>query len=156
MGARVARERQYRSEVHSMSEQEPAGEASTVPGIMNRSSPYSVQVTVERLRAAILNHGLTIFAQVDHSDEARRVGLTMQEAHLLIFGSPRAGTPLMVASPLLALELPLKALIWQDSVGQVWVTNTSAEYLAQRFAIPAELVKNIAGVDRLIAGALQS
>lgn len=139
-----------------MSEQELAGEASTVPGIVNRRSPYSVEKTVERLRAVILNHKLTIFAQVDHSDEARRVSLTMQEAHLLIFGSPLAGTPLMVASPLLALELPLKVLTWQDSTGQVWVSNTSGEYLAQRFAIPAGMVKNIAGADGLIAAALQS
>jgi uncharacterized protein (DUF302 family) len=114
-----------------------------------------VETTLERLKASVQQHHLTIFAQIDHSDEAKRVGLTMPEAHVLIFGSPQAGTPLMIASPLLAMELPLKALVWQDHAGQVWVSYTESSYLAQRFAIPAELVKNIAGIAGVIASALQ-
>jgi uncharacterized protein (DUF302 family) len=119
-------------------------------------SPFAVDATLERLKSSVQSHHLTLFAQIDHSDEAERVGLTMPEAHLLIFGSPQAGTPLMIASPLLALELPLKALVWQDQVGQVWVSYDSSAYLASRFAIPAELVKNIAGIAGVIAGALQN
>jgi uncharacterized protein (DUF302 family) len=115
-----------------------------------------VQTTLERLKTSVHDHQLTLFAQIDHSDEARRVGLTMQEAHLLIFGSPQAGTPLMIASPLLALALPLKALVWQDQADQVWVSYDSSAYLAARFAIPAELVKNIAGIDGVVAAALHA
>jgi uncharacterized protein (DUF302 family) len=121
---------------------------------MNRPSPFAVDTTLERVKASIQSHHLTLFAQIDHSDEAKRVGLTMPEAHLLIFGSPQAGTPLMIASPLLALALPLKALVWQDQADQVWVSYDSSAYLASRFAIPAELVKNIAGIDGVVAAAL--
>ena len=138
-----------------MSDPTQAGTPPSVEGVVSRPSPFSVETTMERLKATIQSHNLSIFAQIDHSDEAKQVGLTMQEAHVLIFGSPRAGTPLMIASPLLALELPLKALVWQDAAGQVWVSSDSSAYLASRFAIPAELVKNIAGVDGMIAGTLQ-
>src|SRR5260221_3620755 len=138
-----------------MSDPTRAGTPPAVEGVVNRPSPFSVQTTLERLRASVQSHHLAIFAQIDHSDEAKRVGLTMPEAHLLIFGSPQAGTPLMIASPLLALALPLKALVWQDQAGQVWVSYNSSSYLASRFAIPAELVKNIAGIDGVIASALQ-
>jgi uncharacterized protein (DUF302 family) len=123
---------------------------------VSRPSPFAVDATLGRLKSSIGSHHLTLFAQIDHSDEAKRVSLAMPEAHLLIFGSPQAGTPLMVASPLLALELPLKALVWQDRTGQVWVSFDSGAYLAQRFAIPAELVKNIAGIDSLVTSALQN
>ena len=138
-----------------MSDLRQTGTPPSVEGVVSRPSPFSVETTVGRLRASVQRHNLTIFAQIDHSDEAKRVGLTMPEAHVLIFGSPRAGTPLMIASPLLALELPLKALVWQDQAGQVWVSYDSSAYLAQRFAIPARLVKNIAGIDGVIARALQ-
>ena len=122
-------------------------------GVITKASPHSVADTLTRLKAAISEKGLTVFAQIDHSDEAERVELTMQPAHVVIFGSPRAGTPLMVASPLLALDLPLKALVWQDG-NQVWVSYTSATYLARRYAIPDTLIKNIAGIDALIENAL--
>ncbi len=138
-----------------MSDPTHAGTPPAVEGVVNRPSPFSVQATLERLKASVQSHHLTIFAQIDHSDEAKRVGLTMPEAHLLVFGSPHAGTPLMIASPLLALALPLKALVWQDAAGQVWVSYDSSAYLASRFAILAELVKNIAGIDGVIASALQ-
>jgi uncharacterized protein (DUF302 family) len=91
-------------------------------GVLSKPSPFSVENTLARLRASIEGHHLRIFAQIDHSDEAKRAGLTMQEAHVLIFGSPQAGTPLMIVSPLLALDLPLKALVWQDQAGEVWVS----------------------------------
>lgn len=111
--------------------------------------------TIERLRAGILRHGLTIFAEIDHTSAAQQVGLMMQPAHVLIFGSPRAGTPLMIASPLLALDLPLKLLVWCHTGGSVWVSSTSATYLQNRYAIAPELVGNIAGVDAVIAEALR-
>ena len=124
-------------------------------GIITKDSPYaSISETLERLREAVREKGLQIFAIVDHSGEAERVGLQMQETKLLIFGSPKAGTPLMVASPLLALDLPLKALVWEDG-GQVRVSYNATPYLAERHALPSELVKNIAGIDALIDGALR-
>ena len=128
-------------------------DATTPPsaeGIVSRVSPSSVEETLERLKALVRSKGLTVFAQIDHSDEAARAGLTMQPAHVLIFGSPKAGTPLMVASPLLALDLPLKVLVWQDQVGHVWVSYTSPEYLAQRFSIPDALIPNIAGIAAVV------
>ena len=97
--------------------------------------------------------GLTILALVDHSGEAARVGLTMRPTKLLIFGSPSAGTPLMVAAPLLALDLPLKALIWQDGAGHVLVSYNATTYLAARYRLPDALLPNIAGIDALIAHA---
>ena len=123
-------------------------------GIVSVASPYSVAETLQRLTDAIQAKGLTLFARVDHSDEAAKVGLQMQPAHVLIFGAPKGGTPLMVAAPLLALELPLKALVWQSADGQVWVSYTDPAYLASRYGVPAALVPNIAGITPLIQGAL--
>src|SRR5689334_11469055 len=105
-------------------------------GIVTRVSQFSVDETIARLEATIRERGLTLFARVDHSDEAQRVGLTMQPAHVLIFGSPKGGTPLMVAAPLLALDLPLKALIWQDGEGKVWASYYAPTYLAARYGVP--------------------
>ena len=122
---------------------------------MTRASPFSVKETLERLQAAIHSRNLNLFAHIDHSGEAKRVGLTMQEAHVLIFGNPKGGTPLMIASPLLALDLPLKVLIWQGEDDQVWVSSTSSDYLRVRYSIPQELIGNIAGVDALIEQTLQ-
>ena len=125
-------------------------------GVVSKPSPYSVEQTLERLQTSIQSHNLTVFARIDHSDEAARVGLSMPQAHVLIFGSPQAGTPLMLACPLVALELPLKALVWQDgSSGRVWISYESSDYLASRFGIPAALVKNIAGIDGVVSGALR-
>ena len=133
-----------------------SGTPPSVEGIVTRPSPFSVQETLERLQEAIHSRNLNLFAQIDHSEEAKRVGLTMQEAHVLIFGSPKAGTPLMIASPLLALDLPLKALVWQSDDDRVWVSATSTAYLKARYSIPQALVGNIAGVDALIEQTLQS
>ena len=122
---------------------------------MTRSSPFSVEETLAHLQEAIRRQNLTLFANIDHSGEAKRVGLKMQEAHVLIFGSPKTGTPLMIASPLLALDLPLKVLVWQGEDEQVWVSSTSAAYLKVRYSIPQELIGNIAGVDGLIEQTLR-
>jgi len=125
-----------------------------IEGIITKPSSFSVEEILERLQEAMRSRGLTLFAHINHSQEARRVGLEMQEAHVLIFGQPKAGTPLMIASPLLALELPLKVLVWQESDDRVWVSYTSTAYLAARYSIPHELIGNIAGIDGVVDGAL--
>jgi uncharacterized protein (DUF302 family) len=134
----------------------PSETSPPVEGIVSRPSPFSVEETLARLKEVIHNHNLTLFAQIDHSDLARGVGLTMQEAHVLIFGNPKGGTPLMVASPLLALDLPLKVLVWQSRDAQVWVSTTSVTYLSERYALPQELVGNLAVVDTIMQQALLS
>jgi len=139
-----------------MNEPTKSGTPTSVEGIVSRPSPFSVDKTLERLLEAIHSRNLNIFAHINHSGEAKRVGLKMQEAHVLIFGSPKAGTPLMIASPLLALDLPLKVLVWQSEDNRVWVSSTSVAYLKDRFALPQELVGSISGVDALIEQTLQS
>ncbi|HEX8997809.1 MAG TPA: DUF302 domain-containing protein [Ktedonobacterales bacterium] len=124
-------------------------------GIVSKPSAYNITQTVSRLEQTLTSKGLTLFDMIDHSGEAERVGLTMQAAKLLIFGNPTAGTPLMVASPLMALDLPLKALVWQDAHGEVWVSYLSPAWLAQRHGIPPELAANIAGMEPLIAAAIR-
>ena len=89
-------------------------------GLVHLSSSYSVPETIKRLESSLLAHGVTIFCRVDHSGEAEKVGLRMPPTQLLIFGSPKGGTPLMLASPTVAIDLPLKALVWQDAGGKVW------------------------------------
>jgi uncharacterized protein (DUF302 family) len=128
----------------------------TPEGVVSVASPFGAAETLERLRRAITARGLTLFAVIDHSGEAARAGLQMRETKVVIFGSPRAGTPLMLASPLLALDLPLRALVWEDAAGQVWISFTDPAWLARRYALPAELAPAIAGIGPLIASALQS
>jgi uncharacterized protein (DUF302 family) len=115
-------------------------------GVVHLPSPYSVTNTLQRLESVIATKGLTIFARIDHSGEAAKVGLKMPPTELLIFGSPKSGTPLMIASPTLALDLPLKALVWQDVDGAAWLSYNSPEYLQQRHNIPEALIQNIAGI----------
>ena len=137
-----------------MNESMRSEDGAVVTGIVSKPSPFPVEETLEHLKAAIHKRNLTLFAQIDHSDLARGVGLTMQEAHVLIFGNPKGGTPLMIASPLLALDLPLKVLIWQSADGQVWVSTNSVAYLSERYALPQELAGNLAVVDAVIEQAL--
>jgi uncharacterized protein (DUF302 family) len=119
-------------------------------GIVHLSSPYPVPETLKRLESVLQSRGLTIFARVDHSGEAAKIGMNMRPTQLIIFGSPKAGTPLMVASPTLAIDLPLKALVWEDPKGKVWVSYNTAEYLQQRHRIPYELLKSIAVIGPLL------
>lgn len=137
-----------------MNEPATVGTPPAVEGIVSRPSPFAIEETLKRLKAAIGSRKLTLFAQIDHSDLARGVGLTMQEAHMLIFGNPGGGTPLMIASPLLALDLPLKLLVWQSADGQVWVSTTSVAYLSERYVLPRELADKLAVVDAVIEQAL--
>jgi uncharacterized protein (DUF302 family) len=119
-------------------------------GMVHLSSPYSLPETLQRLESALQSRGLTVFARIDHSGEAEKVGMKMHPTELILFGSPKAGTPVMVASPTLAIDLPLKALVWEDAGGKIWLSYNSAEYLRQRHNIPDDLVKNIAVVGPLL------
>lgn len=119
-------------------------------GMVHLSSPYSYSETLQRVEAALHSRSLSVFARIDHSGEATRVGLSMHPTQVIIFGSPKGGTPLMVASPTLAIDLPLKALVWEDAGGKVWVSYNTAEYLKQRHNIPDHLVKNIAVIGPLL------
>jgi uncharacterized protein (DUF302 family) len=121
----------------------------TENGLVHLSSAHSVSETMTRLKALVTARGMTILAHIDHSGDAAKVGLKMQPAELLIFGNPKAGTPLMVAAPTLALDLPLKALVWAESEGRVWLSFNSAEYLQQRHNVPENLIGNIAGARKL-------
>ena len=124
-------------------------------GITHLKSHYTVAETVRRLESILRAKGLTIFCRVDHSGEAERIGLKMPPTQLIIFGSPKAGTPLMVASPTLALDLPLKALIAQDNSGDVWLSYNASEYLQQRHNIPNDLINNISGIAPLMRMVVQ-
>ncbi len=119
-------------------------------GLVHISSHYSVPETVERLESLLHAQGITLFCQINHSAEAEKVGLRMRPTQVLIFGSPKSGTPLMIAAPSLAIDLPLKALIWEDVDGLVWVSYSSPKYLQQRHGIPDELLSNIAGIGTLL------
>src|SRR5271165_1463339 len=124
-----------------------------VNGIINVPSNHSVEQTVERLKGILQAKGITLFALVDHSGEAEKVGMKMRPTKLLIFGSPKAGTPLMLAAPSIAIDLPLKILIWEDGQGKVWVSYNSPAYLQERHGVPQELQQNIAVVETLAAKA---
>jgi uncharacterized protein (DUF302 family) len=125
-------------------------------GMVHLRSHHSVQETLRRLESALRAHGVSIFARIDHSGEAEKVGLRMPPNQVLIFGSPKAGTPLMVASPTLAIDLPLKALAWEDADGTVWLSYNSPEYLKQRHNVPDDLITNITGAGELVQQAAQS
>jgi len=118
-------------------------------------SAYPVAETMRRIEETARRKGLTVFVRIDHGGNARDVGLTMQEEQLIVFGDPRAGTPLMVARPLVGLELPLRVLVWQDPWGRVWVSYNQSAFIAQRFGLPDGLEKNVGGVPTLIEEALR-
>jgi len=124
-------------------------------GIIDVPSRYSVPEALARLQSVVKEKGMTVFALIDHSGEAEKAGLTMRPTQLLMFGSPKGGTPLMVAAPRLAIDLPLKALAWQDEQGQVWLSYNSPEYLQQRHGFPLDLVKNIGGIAALVQKAVE-
>jgi uncharacterized protein (DUF302 family) len=127
----------------------------TKNGLIQVGSHFSVDETVRRLQGAFAEKGLQVFALIDHSGEAEKVGLKMPPTKLLIFGSPKAGTPLMVAAPSLAIDLPLKAVVAEDAQDKVTVTYNDPEYLRERHGFPAELTKNLAGAGALIAKAVE-
>ena len=122
-------------------------------GIVDIPSNHPVDETVERLKGILESNGVTLFALVDHSGEAEKAGMQMPRTKLLIFGSPKAGTPVMLAARSVAIDLPLKVLVWEDSAGKAWISYNSAEYLGDRHGIPQDLLPNIAVVGALAAKA---
>jgi uncharacterized protein (DUF302 family) len=119
-------------------------------GLITCRGHHSVDQTVAALTAILDAKGIKLFALVDHSGEAAKVGMTMPPTKLLIFGSPKAGTPLMLASPSSAIDLPLKVLVRQDQDGSVEITYNSSAYLGARHGLSEELLKNIVGIEALV------
>lgn len=133
----------------------PAPTPAPTRGIIDKPSNHSVDQTVEKLKNILQSKGVMLFALVDHSGEAAKVGMKMPPTKLLIFGNPKAGTPLMLAAPSIAIDLPLKILVWEDGQGKVWVSYNSADYLKERHGLPQELLQNIEVVETLAAKAAE-
>ncbi len=111
--------------------------------------------TVDKLKSILEARGVTLFALVDHSGEAAKAGLNMRPTKLLVFGNPRAGTPVMLAAPSIAIDLPLKILVWEDDRGRVWLSYNDPAYLQRRHGVPQQLLQNIAAAETLAALAAQ-
>ena len=122
-------------------------------GIVTIPSHHSVDETVDKLKTILQSKGVTLFALVDHSGEAEKVGLKIPATKLLIFGNPKGGTPLMLAAPSVAIDLPLKILVAEDAQGKVWISYNSSEYLKERHDLPQNLLPNITVVQALAAAA---
>jgi len=118
-------------------------------GIVSRPSSHSVNDTVAKLLDLLRSRSITVFAVIDHSGEAEKVGMKMPPTKLVVFGSPKAGTPLMLATPSVAIDLPLKLLVWEDADARTWVSYNDPQYLRERHHFPAELLKNIAAAAAL-------
>ena len=118
-------------------------------GVVNKPSSHSVEQTVDKLQGILRAKGVTLFALIDHSGEAEKVGMKMLPTKLLIFGNPKSGTPLMLASPTIALDLPLKILVWQDNQGKVWLSYNSPKYLKERYGFPEDLLPTVSAVEGL-------
>jgi uncharacterized protein (DUF302 family) len=124
-------------------------------GMVHLNSPHSVTETLARLEMIIQSKGIAVLARIDHSGDAAKTGLEMHPTKLLIFGNAKSGTPLMIASPTVAIDLPLKALVWEDADGKVWLSYNSPAYLKQRHGIPDDLLQNIAGIVPICAEAVR-
>jgi uncharacterized protein (DUF302 family) len=122
-------------------------------GIVTIPSNHSVDETVDKLKNILKSKEITLFALIDHSGEAAKVGMKMPPTKLLIFGNPKGGTPLMLANPSIALDLPLKILVAEDAQGKVWLSYNSPEYLRERYGLPPDLLPNIAVIETLAAKA---
>jgi len=129
--------------------------SATNKGIIDKASNHSVEQTADRLKTILQSKGVALFALIDHSGEAEKVGMKMRPTKLLIFGNPKAGTPLMLAAPSSAIDLPLKILIWEDGQGEVWISYNSPSYLQERHGLPADLMQNIAVVETLASKAAE-
>jgi uncharacterized protein (DUF302 family) len=124
-------------------------------GLIDIPSNHSVDETVEKLKGILQAKGITLFALVDHSGEAAKAGMKMHPTKLFIFGNPKGGTPVMLAAPSSAIDLPLKILVWEDAQGKVWITYNSPSYLQERHNIPPDLLPNIAVIEILAAKAAE-
>ena len=118
-------------------------------GLIDIPSNHAVDETVAKLKSILQSKGITLFALIDHSGEAAKVGMQMRPAKLLVFGNPKGGTPVMLVAPSSAIDLPLKILIWEDAQGKVWVTYNSPAYLQERHNIPAELLPNVSVIEAI-------
>lgn len=123
-------------------------------GIVSLPSPYPFVETVQRLLAAFAGHGIIVFATIDQAAEAAKVGLTMPPTTLIVFGNPKAGTPLMLAQPLCGIDLPLKVLITESTPGEIRVSFNAATYIIERHSLSSKFADNLAPAERLIAGAI--
>ena len=135
--------------LHSENSEEKPMSVTTTQGIIDKPSNHSVDETVDKAKNILQSKGITLFALIDHSGEANKVGMKMPPTKLLLFGNPKAGTPLMLAAPSSAIDLPLKLLIWEDAQGKVWVSYNSPAYLQARHNFPMSLLPNIAVVETL-------
>ncbi|RXH57870.1 DUF302 domain-containing protein [Granulicella sibirica] len=123
-------------------------------GLAHLESRYSVAETIAKLEAVVVSKGLMVLARIDHSGDAERAGLAMRPTQLLIFGNSKAGTPLMIAAPSIAIDLPLKGLAWEDAHGKVWLSYNKPEYLMKRHGVPEELMGRIAGITAICQAAV--
>lgn len=123
--------------------------------VVTKPSKYSVHETINRIENAVTEKGMKIFARIDHGGEAKKVGLAMRPTELLIFGNPKGGTALMVAKPTAAIDLPMKALAWEDEDGKVWLTYNSPELLHERHALPTELTSKLDPVGKLLEATVE-
>ena len=123
--------------------------------VVTKPSKYSVHETINRIENAVAEKGMKIFARIDHGGEAKKVGLAMRPIELLIFGNPKGGTALMVAKPTTAIDLPMKALAWEDEDGKVWLTYNSPELLRERHALPTELTSKLDPVGKLLEATVE-
>jgi uncharacterized protein (DUF302 family) len=124
-------------------------------GVVSKPSAHSVEETVDRLEAVLREKNIHIFVRIDQRAEAEKAGIEMPAMELLIFGNPKGGTPLMIAEPTIGIDLPLKALAWEDRDGKVWLSYNAPEYLQDRFSISEDLIKNISIIGALIEQALR-
>jgi uncharacterized protein (DUF302 family) len=129
--------------------------SNTENGIVTIPSHRTVDQTVQNLEGILQAKGVKLFALIDHSGEAEKAGMQMRPTKLLIFGNPKAGTPLMLASPSVAIDLPLKVLVWESADSKVWISYNAPAYLKARHGFPEELVQNIAVVEPLVNSAAQ-
>jgi uncharacterized protein (DUF302 family)/uncharacterized membrane protein YidH (DUF202 family) len=147
----------YLISVRSSTRSQPANSKETSmthdshSGIVEIPSHHPVHQTVEKIRGILAAKGVTLFALVDHSGEAEKVGMKMRATQLVIFGNPKAGTPVMLASPSIAIDLPLKILVWEDEAGKAWISYNSADYLGSRHNVPEELMQNLGAAEAIAA-----
>ena len=135
--------------------QEKSMTSNSANGMVTVPGHQSVEQTVQKLEGILQEKGVKLFALIDHSGEAEKAGMQMRPTKLLIFGNPKAGTPLMIASPSIAIDLPLKVLVWEDADGKVWISYNAPAYLQARHGLSPELVQNIAVVEALAAKAAE-
>lgn len=130
--------------------------AGEIPGVVKLPSRHSVAATIDRLEASLRQRGVLVFARIDFSGDAARAGLRMPPQQMLIFGNPRAGTPLMLQVPEVGLDLPLKVLAWEDARGHVWAAYNAPGYIVQRYGLEAAYAANLAAVVPIIEAAARA